>query len=391
MAIVAATRRLYGTGMDQVDPPAPEPEAPITGTVKPYQDPTPVLTGPEPVSPAAPNPAQRAPTGPSVQARGPLVPATPEAPVAPDPETPITPPAGTAPSRVPPGGDPAAPPAQPAGGAPPAGAPPPGNPEDIGAQTRSVTADELVSAQLDKLLDGNSPLIQRARALAMQSAASRGLQNSSIAAEAGTAAAIDAALPIAGADASTYNRQGLVNQDATNQFRSQDKSYRGARVMAGEDRTWRSGESDKDRSLQEKLTDKELANRTQIAGMQLAASQAEAAARIQLGLAQISSSEKLASASLDQQLKLAGIDDETRRWMHQTGLDAQLQINSASLSNSSMTNYAGIVASIFNGPGEQEDKMNNFRMISAIFNGNPNMPFTVNLNNLPPATPPPPG
>ena len=58
-----------------------------------------------------------------------------------------------------------------------------------------------VSGRLNTLLDAESPYIQRARTRAKQMANRRGLLSSSIAAGAGEAAAIDAALPIAEADA----------------------------------------------------------------------------------------------------------------------------------------------------------------------------------------------
>jgi hypothetical protein len=60
----------------------------------------------------------------------------------------------------------------------------------------------------------DSPYIDRARLSAMEYANSRGLLNSSMAAGAGEAAAIDAALPIAQSDASAYLSQRLANQTA---------------------------------------------------------------------------------------------------------------------------------------------------------------------------------
>lgn len=59
-----------------------------------------------------------------------------------------------------------------------------------------------VSGRLDTMLRRDNPYIQRARTAAAQAANRRGLQSSSIAAGAGEAAAIDAALPIAQVDAS---------------------------------------------------------------------------------------------------------------------------------------------------------------------------------------------
>lgn len=76
---------------------------------------------------------------------------------------------------------------------------------------------ETVSGQLDSILAKGSPYLERARAGAAQTANARGLLNSSMAAGAGEAAAIDAALPIASADASVYGTASRDNQAAANQ------------------------------------------------------------------------------------------------------------------------------------------------------------------------------
>jgi hypothetical protein len=79
-------------------------------------------------------------------------------------------------------------------------------------------ATQTVAGQLEGLLADDSVYIQRAEAGAAATAASRGLLNSSIAAGAGQAAAIDAALPIAQQDAQTYFAQANLNQNADNNF-----------------------------------------------------------------------------------------------------------------------------------------------------------------------------
>lgn len=83
--------------------------------------------------------------------------------------------------------------------------------------TRTVDAGkETVAGQMDTLLGKDSPYITRARAGATQTANQRGLLNSSIAAGAGEAAAIDAAAPIAAADANIYGTASRDNQVASN-------------------------------------------------------------------------------------------------------------------------------------------------------------------------------
>lgn len=99
------------------------------------------------------------------------------------------------------------------------------DPEFETAQTTSYAperrvvdaAKETVSGQLDRALSSGSPLIDRARAGATQNANSRGLINSTMAVQAGEAAAIDAALPIASADAGVYGNVAAANQQYGNQ------------------------------------------------------------------------------------------------------------------------------------------------------------------------------
>lgn len=79
------------------------------------------------------------------------------------------------------------------------------------------TSKQTVQGQLDSILSKDSPVLQRARTLSQQQANSRGLINSSMAASAGTAAMIDAAVPIAGADANIFNTVASQNKVAKDQ------------------------------------------------------------------------------------------------------------------------------------------------------------------------------
>lgn len=102
-----------------------------------------------------------------------------------------------------------------------------------GAVTRSVTDNELTSSNLTKLLQGDSPYIKQAMDRSLQTMGERGLVNSSLAAGAGTAAAIDAALPIASADASAYGTAARDNQSAQNNFNLADKQAANSAAIAG--------------------------------------------------------------------------------------------------------------------------------------------------------------
>ncbi len=84
-------------------------------------------------------------------------------------------------------------------------------------QTRQVNAQtETVQGQVNSILSKDSPLMQRARTLATQGMAQRGLVNSSMNQGAGVAAMVDRALPMAQQDAQTYAVTASENMGATN-------------------------------------------------------------------------------------------------------------------------------------------------------------------------------
>ncbi|MEO7666833.1 MAG: hypothetical protein ABIU97_07360 [Dehalococcoidia bacterium] len=79
-----------------------------------------------------------------------------------------------------------------------------------------VVDDDTVQGQLDKVLSKDSKLIQRADARSRSAMAGNGMINSSMGVQAGQAAVIDAALPIAQQDASTYFTANQKTVDAKN-------------------------------------------------------------------------------------------------------------------------------------------------------------------------------
>lgn len=79
------------------------------------------------------------------------------------------------------------------------------------------TGNETVAGQLTSLLDSGSSYVQQARNNAMQTANSRGLLNSTMAATAGEKAAIESALPIAQADAGTFKTVADYNTALKNE------------------------------------------------------------------------------------------------------------------------------------------------------------------------------
>jgi hypothetical protein len=91
-------------------------------------------------------------------------------------------------------------------------------PQTYTAQTREVNAPtDTVQGQVNSILSKDSPLMQRARTLATQQMAQRGLVNSSMNAGAGVAAMTDRAMQMGAQDAQTYSNRSLANMEATNQ------------------------------------------------------------------------------------------------------------------------------------------------------------------------------
>jgi hypothetical protein len=84
---------------------------------------------------------------------------------------------------------------------------------------RQVTPNELVQNQLNGLLSNENPYIRNARQRGAEYAASRGSINSSIGAGASQRAALEAAMPIAQADADVYRQANQGNFESLSQLR----------------------------------------------------------------------------------------------------------------------------------------------------------------------------
>lgn len=90
-------------------------------------------------------------------------------------------------------------------------------PQTYNATTSQVNAPtETVQGQVGSILATDNPLMQRARTLATQQMAQRGLVNTSMNAGAGVAAMTDKALQIGAQDAATYSQRAMANTEAAN-------------------------------------------------------------------------------------------------------------------------------------------------------------------------------
>lgn len=188
---------LQGQTPTSPSPTSPSPTTPVPGTGGPAPlpnvpslDPTGTGPGPRPLYPEPTTPV-------------------PKPPVTPGPSVPVNPAPG-----------PSAPGSSTGTGTPPT-SPTPATPQppQLGNNTgylgmdfmRQVTPNELVRQQLDALLSSNSQYMRNAELRGREQAGRRGLLNSSMAAGNAQRAALEAAMPIAQADAQAYRDANAAN------------------------------------------------------------------------------------------------------------------------------------------------------------------------------------
>ena len=104
---------------------------------------------------------------------------------------------------------------------------------DNRAYTRNVTGNELVQNQMQGLMNRGGAYMQNAARRGLETANRRGLLNSSIAAGSAERSSLEAAMPIAQADAQTYGRTQSENMGALNQGLMQERDIMNQQIMEG--------------------------------------------------------------------------------------------------------------------------------------------------------------
>lgn len=112
------------------------------------------------------------------------------------------------------------------------------------AVTYDPRPEALVENRIQNLMDPNSAVNRKAIGISQQLAAQRGLQSSSIAAEAGTSALIDSARQIASQDATTYAA-----------MQGQNQQYNQNWNLNQSNQMFQSGENTKSREFQQQMQD----------------------------------------------------------------------------------------------------------------------------------------
>lgn len=135
-----------------------------------------------------------------------------------------------------------------------------------------------VEGRMEGLLAKDSNYMARARSSAVQSSEKRGLLNSSIAATAGEAAAIDAALPIAAQDAGQGHALALSEQEATQREGLLAQDIAGQSAIQSEGATQRSELLAQDTAGRTAIQNFQLESQERIAALNVAANDKEKAA-----------------------------------------------------------------------------------------------------------------
>jgi len=223
--------------------------------------------------------------------------------------------------------------------------------------------EALVANQLEKLMDPNSAVNRKAMAIASQLSAQRGLQSSSIAAEAGTSALIDSARQIAAQDASTYAAmQGQNQQYQQNWNINKDNQT----FQSGENVLNRSHESqmfDKNAALQSSLLNTQLSFQANenAAGRTFQAQMADLQHKQQLGLLNVQQQSEL--IQMEKNAQLTGARDEVlqkyqkeltvlnndQRWKETlAGIDANFQAQNNQFNQQTRMEYSNAQTQIMN-------------------------------------------
>ncbi|MDP4078937.1 hypothetical protein [Acidovorax sp. A1169] len=194
-----------------------------------------------------------------------------------------------------------------------------------------VAPNETVRSQLQQIIADDSPLMQQARARALQTANTRGLLNSSMAMTAADSAMYDAAMPIAQQDASTYARAGEFNAGQANTFARDNNAFARDAYMADfnvQANEWAAQQQfDREYRMLDRQQQLTLERDAVQNGYQSARDQF--AAQTQMSIAQLDAASRAAAIQPDTSMARlnAQLDADDRRADRQTAADDRSTLN----------------------------------------------------------------
>jgi len=169
-------------------------------------------------------------------------------------------------------------------------------------QTRQVNQPtETVQGQVTSILAKDSPLMQRARTIAAQGMAQRGLVNSSMAQGAGVAAMTDRALPMAQQDANTYSSTAAENMNAQNRAAEFGAGAANQFGLQRSDQAFTAGENAANRGFttSERLGSQSFTSNLETAKQNFAASQADLERAQQMDITKLQQNFAASQSQLD--------------------------------------------------------------------------------------------
>jgi hypothetical protein len=179
-----------------------------------------------------------------------------------------------------------------------------------------VAPNQTVASQLEGIIASGSPLMQRAEANARNMMNSRGLINSTMGVQAGQAAVIDAALPIATADAATYDRAATNTVNAQNQAAQANAALltNTSQYNAGQEST--AFQQAANASNAQSIAAQQIAGQKEIAGIQGATQQAvanmQANTSMSVAATNAQTQKDIAALNSQAQLDIAKLDAASR-------------------------------------------------------------------------------
>gem|GEM_PF-3483364 len=211
---------------------------------------------------------------------------------------------------------------------------------DDRASDFKVSDDSLVENRVTGLLGSNSDYMKRAQGKAATTANRRGLLNSSVAAGAGAAAAIDAALPIAQQDANTFAQSDLSKQGYYNQTGLAEKAASDSSKLSAQDATQQSG------AMQQQTENTAALNSQQ---GQINENLGTAADNRQLGLQdnQGAISQQLQKDSADQQSALASQQFDFQKVLQEMDQDSRANLLQMQNANAALLQQSQSAANRF--------------------------------------------
>jgi hypothetical protein len=130
----------------------------------------------------------------------------------------------------------------------------PNQPVGYAPATRAFDEQKgTVVGRVDSILAKDGPLMERARSIAREQANSRGLINSSMAIEAGQAAVMDRAMPMAAQDAGAYNQAEQDNLSVINQASQYNATARNQFAGQGNDQRFQALQNTNNNAFQERM------------------------------------------------------------------------------------------------------------------------------------------